>query len=113
MAGLIISPLMALGLEGMFATSEIFDFLVRTVLDDVLVNSVFITLLTTIGVLGVGISTAWLNVNYDFWGRSVLQWALFMPLAFPAYILAYVYTDFFDVAGGLAVWQPAWTATGQ
>ncbi len=99
---IILSPLIALGLESFGNSSDIFDFLVRTVLDDVILNSLIILVLTSLGVLGIGISCAWFSVHYIFWGRGVFQWMLFMPLAFPSYILAYVYTDFFDQAGELA-----------
>lgn len=103
MALVILSPLFALMLESVGNKSEIFEFLVRTVLDDVVVNSLIILFLTSIAVLFIGISCAWLSVHYLFWGRCILQWMLFLPLAFPSYILAYVYTDFFDQAGHLAL----------
>jgi len=99
---IILSPLIALGYEGFSAKSDTFAFLMQNVLDDVVINSVIITCLTSIGVLVIGVSTAWLNVQYSFFAKRILQWALFMPLAFPAYILAYVYTDFFDEAGKFA-----------
>ena len=99
---IILSPLLALGFKGMSAESDMFAFLMQTVLTDVLFNSFIIVFLTSIGVSLIGISCAWLSVQYSFWGKPVLQWALFMPLAFPAYILAYVYTDFFDAAGSFA-----------
>jgi iron(III) transport system permease protein len=99
---IILMPLFALGLESVSNDSDVFGFLVRNVLDDVVLNSVMILVLSGLGVLGIGISCAWFNVHYSFWGRCVFQWMLFMPLAFPSYILAYVYTDFFDQAGALA-----------
>jgi len=99
---IILMPLFALGYEGFFKTSDVFEFLARNVLDDVLVNSLAISVLTAVGVLCVGISAAWFVTQYSFFGVRFLQWALFMPLAFPAYILAYVYTDFFDVAGSFS-----------
>jgi len=58
--------------------------------------------------LGVGIITAavgslsaWLVVMYDFPGRGFFSWALALPLALPAFALAYAYADLFDVAGPL------------
>lgn len=99
---IILSPLIALGLQGLSMGSDTFSFLIRTVLDDVLINTLIITLLTSIGVLVIGVCTAWFTVQYSFWGRRILQLALFMPLAFPAYILAYFYTDFFDETGRFA-----------
>ena len=99
----VISPLWALTYEGFSNTSDTFGFLIKTALDDVLLNSFVIVFFTSLGVLTIGTGTAWFITQYSFWGRSVLQWALFMPLAFPAYILAYLYTDFFDEAGQLAL----------
>lgn len=99
---IILAPLLALALEGGATESDTFAFLVRHVLDDVFMNSLVITLMTSIGVLTIGVSAAWFISQYYFFGRRVLQWALFMPLAFPAYILAYIYTDFFDEAGQFA-----------
>ncbi|MBI1301225.1 MAG: ABC transporter permease subunit [Alphaproteobacteria bacterium] len=96
---IILLPLLALGYKGLSTENDTFGFLVINVLDDVLINSLAITLMTSIGVLSIGISTAWFTSQYSFWGRRIFQTALFMPLAFPAYILAYVYTDFFDEAG--------------
>ena len=97
----VLSPLMAIIFKS-FSRSEVFEFLFLNVLGNLLFNTAaVIVILTAIGVLAVGISSAWFVSRYSFWGRRLLQWALFMPLAFPAYILAYVYTDYFDEAGQL------------
>ena len=96
----VLSPLMAIIFKS-FSRSEVFEFLFLNVLGNLLFNTAVIVILTAIGVLAVGISSAWFVSQYSFWGRRLLQWALFMPLAFPAYILAYVYTDYFDEAGQL------------
>ena len=63
------------------------------------------TLLLVAGVaLGtslLGISTAWLVSQYQFPGRTLLSWALLLPLAVPSYILAFVITDQLEYAGTL------------
>ena len=38
---------------------------------------------------------------YRFPGQRLLNWALVLPLAMPAYVLAYAYTDFLQVTGPL------------
>ncbi len=73
------------------------------VLDDVVLNSLVIAAFTGAGVFMVGVSCAWLCVHYHFPGSRLLEWMLCIPLAFPAYILAYIYTDLFDAAGSLAI----------
>src|SRR5204862_1133440 len=62
----------------------------------------------------VGTGTAWLVTAYRFPGRDTLAWALALPLAFPTYIVAYVYVDFFDSFGpvqnllaALTGWTPS------
>ena len=81
------------------SNQELWLHLVNTVLPIYVVN----TLLLFIGVLalsaGLGISTAWLVTYYSFTGKKVIEWALILPLACPAYIIAYVYTDFLEYAG--------------
>ena len=47
----------------------------------------------------VGIGTAWLVTTFDFPGRGALAWLLPLPLAFPTYIVAYVYVDVLDAIG--------------
>ena len=68
------------------------------------------TLLLTGGVVGVsvtlGTGLAWLVGAYEFPGRRTLSWALVLPLAMPSYILGFVTTSVFGVAGPIQVW---WT----
>ena len=47
----------------------------------------------------MGVSTAWLTTSCEFPGRRFFDWALLLPLAFPAYIIAYTYTGMFEYAG--------------
>ena len=52
-----------------------------------------------IGATVIGSATAWLVVATEFRGRRLLEIALVVPLAFPAYVLAYAYTDVLDHPG--------------
>ena len=52
----------------------------------------------------VGSIAAWLVVMHRFPGRSIFSWALALPLAAPAFAIAYAYADLFDVAGPLRFW---------
>jgi iron(III) transport system permease protein len=47
----------------------------------------------------IGVATAWLTAMHDFPGRRIFEWALVLPLAVPAYVMAYVYTDFLQFVG--------------
>jgi iron(III) transport system permease protein len=52
-----------------------------------------------VGVLIIGVPAAWLVSVCDFPGRKFFTWALLLPLAMPAYIIAYTYTGLLDFAG--------------
>ena len=68
-------------------------------LADYVRNTVILGLGVGIGVLLIGVSTAWLTSMCDFPGRRWLSWALLLPMAIPAYIIAYTYTGMLDFAG--------------
>ena len=68
-------------------------------LPDYLRNTLLLSLGVGLGVLLIGISTAWLTSMCDFPGRRWLSWALLLPMAIPAYIIAYTYTGMLDFAG--------------
>jgi iron(III) transport system permease protein len=63
------------------------------------------TLLLLIGVgagtLVVGGGLAWLVVHHRFPGRGVLEWALILPLAVPAYVIGFAFVGLFEYAGPL------------
>ncbi|MBL8458036.1 iron ABC transporter permease [Zoogloea sp.] len=80
-------------------TSETWAHLVATVLPDYVLNSLALCAGVGIGVAIVGVATAWLTAMHDFPGRRVFEWALVLPLAVPAYVMAYVYTDFLQFVG--------------
>ncbi len=57
--------------------------------------------LVAVGATALGAVSAWLVVMHRFPGRDIFAWALALPLAAPAFALAYAYADLFDVAGPL------------
>src|SRR5690606_27235237 len=52
-----------------------------------------------IGVTLLGVSLAWLTALCEFPGRRWLDWALMLPFAIPAYVLAFVFVGLLDFAG--------------
>ena len=65
------------------------------------VNSGLLVLLVALGVTLVGVGSAWLTVMCEFPGRRTVAWLLALPLALPAYVIAYAYTDFLQFSGPL------------
>ena len=80
-------------------SNDAWNHLVDTVLSDYISNSLILMLGVTYGTLTIGITTAWLTSICEFPGRRFFQWALLLPLAVPAYIIAYTYTGMLDFAG--------------
>lgn len=98
-AGVVATPVVVV-LSSIFADSTaIWSHLASTVLPRYLINSVLLMLGVGAGVLGLGVSTAWLVTVCRFPGRRWLEWGLLLPLAAPGYLLAYAYTDFLDYSG--------------
>lgn len=104
-AGVLLSALLlALPVLVVFSfvfvpADEVWRHLAGTVLADYLGNTSMLALGVAFGVLLLGIPTAWATTVYEFPGRRLLEWALLLPLAIPAYIIAYTYTGLLDFAG--------------
>ncbi len=82
-------------------TSATWSHLAQTVLPEYISNSLWLCLGVGLGVGTLGVTTAWLTAMHDFPGRRFFDWALVLPLAMPAYVMAYVYTDFLQFVGPL------------
>ena len=71
--------------------------------DSVLWRYTWTTLVLVVSVAScsilIGAATAWIVVTTEFPGRRLFEMALILPLAFPAYVLAYAYTDILDHPG--------------
>ena len=95
-------PVLAVG-ANLFAggPGETWGHLMATVLPEYVANSVWLCLGVGIGVAAMGTGAAWLVALNDFPGRRIAEWALLLPMAMPAYVLAYTYTDFLQFVGPL------------
>jgi len=63
-------------------------------------------------ILFARVSLAWLTALCDFPGRRWLDWALMLPFALPAYVLAFVFLGVFDFAGPLQGALRDWFSLG-
>ena len=98
-AALVVLPVLAV-LANVFAdTGQVLDRLVAAALADYVVNTLVLMAGVALGAGVIGTAAAWLVAMYRFPGRDWLEWALLLPFAAPAYVLAYVYTDLLDYAG--------------
>ena len=60
-----------------------------------------LSLILGVGILSItiGVSCAWILAKYKFFLSNIVEWALLLPAAIPAYIVAYCYTDFLEYGG--------------
>ena len=114
---LISLPILALissWLEWNAASAEVLKELAQTVLPDYLLTSVLLCAGVAVGVTVLGLSTATAVTLFKFPGQSFFEWALLLPMAMPAYVVAYAYTDFFQYSGSLQNFiRSTWSLEGR
>ncbi|KAF1039344.1 MAG: putative 2-aminoethylphosphonate transport system permease protein PhnU [Herbaspirillum frisingense] len=80
----------------------------QTVLPGYLATSGWLALMVTLGVILVGGAGAVAVSLFEFRGKRFLSWALLLPMAMPAYVSAYAYTDFLQYAGAVQSTLRGW-----
>ena len=78
-----------------------------TVLPGYFWTTLWLGLWVALGAACVGMATAAAVTLFDFPGRRQMEWLLLLPLAMPAYVTAYAYTDFLQFSGPLQTWLRA------
>ena len=103
-AGVLLLPLLVVASSVFFSSGDVWQHLYETVLAEYVANSLLLALGVACLSLPLGVIPAWLVTLYRFPCSRQLEWALLLPLAMPAYIIAYTYTGMLDVAGPLQSW---------
>lgn len=98
-AALVALPVMVVASRVFVPTDGVWDHLVRTVLWEYVGNTLRLVVLVGAGTAIIGVGTAWLVTMCRFPGSRMLEWALLLPLAVPAYVMAYTYTDLLQFVG--------------
>lgn len=96
---LLAWPMLALIWTLIAEASPAWPHLRATVLPDYLGNTLLLVVLVGTGAVLIGTGAAWLTSAMRFPGSGFLSAALVLPLAAPAYVIAYVYTDLLDFSG--------------
>ena len=97
----VLLPVTGLLWAAIGTDENIWQHLLNSVLPSYIVNSLILVTGVCLGVTFVGTCTAWLIANCRFPGHKIFGWMLILPLAMPAYVMAYVYTDFLEYSGPL------------
>ena len=107
LAALLCLPVLALlgawlpaGQEG-GPSGAILAAMAATVLPEYLWTTLWLGLFVALGAAVVGTASAAAVTLFDFRGRRQMEWLLLLPLAMPAYVTAYAYTDFLQYSGPL------------
>jgi iron(III) transport system permease protein len=98
-AAIVAAPILVVALSWFTPAGEVWRHLVQTVLGELLLNTVVLMLGVGGGVFLLGAGLAWLTTMYDFPWRRLFDWALMLPLAIPAYVLAFVAVALLDFSG--------------
>ncbi|MCC6135462.1 MAG: iron ABC transporter permease [Candidatus Contendobacter sp.] len=99
LAALLALPVLTVFVTALQPAGAVWRHLADTVLADYVLNSVALMIGVGAGTLLIGVPTAWLTAVCEFPGRRWFEWALLLPMAIPAYIIAYTYTGLLDFAG--------------
>ncbi len=93
------APVLVLALALMAGPGPSLPHLISTVMPEVLVTTLGMSVLVACGTALIGTVCAWLVTTYHFPGVRLFDWLLLLPLAVPTYIIGYVYTDALAYAG--------------
>jgi iron(III) transport system permease protein len=98
---LVLLPLSVLLFSWHEIDQQIWAHLWQTQLPRLLSNTLMLVVGVGFGVTLLGVSLAWLTSLCEFPGRRWLDWALMLPFAIPAYVLAFVFVGLLDFSGPL------------
>jgi len=105
-------PVLVVGSAIFQPLNENWQHLKEFLLAEYITNSLILMLGVSFGVLTMGVITAWLTSMCEFPNRRLFSWMLLLPLAIPAYIIAYTYTGLLDFAGPVQSQIREWTGWG-
>lgn len=98
-AALFALPAIAVVFLAFGPSDGIWQHLSSTVLPNALLNTFELLIGAGLVTAIVGTAAAWLVTMYRFPGREIADRLLVLPLAIPAYIVAYAYVELLDYAG--------------
>ena len=98
-AAIAVAPIIALAVIAARGSGDLWRHLFTTVVPAATVETALLAIGVAVFVMVVGTATAWLVAAHDFPGRRLLEVALLLPLAFPAYVLAYSWLDLLHPIG--------------
>ena len=102
---LVATPIFVVAFSWALPEHELWAHFSENILSDLISSTLILLLGVGVGVTLLGTVLAYLVVMVEFPGRKWLEWALFLPFAIPAYVLAFVYLGVFDYSGYAQTWM--------
>ncbi len=102
-AVLVALPVVAVIWTALTPSGDIWPHLIATSLPGYIGTTLWLMLGVGSSVLITGVTTAWLVTMCRFPCRRLFEWLLLLPMAFPAYVIAYAYTDLLEYAGAVQI----------
>jgi iron(III) transport system permease protein len=105
---IVALPVLSVIFLAFFPEENIWPHLIETTLPRYLITT--LQLMAGVGALTlvIGLASAWAVTMCEFPGRKFFEWAMLLPFAVPAYVIAYVYTSLLDYAGPVQKALRAW-----
>ena len=98
-AVVVCVPLLMILITAFKPSGEVIQHIASTLLLQLLGNTAILVVGVGSCSLVLGVSLAWLTSMCDFPGRRLFSWALLLPMAVPAYVLAFTFIGLFDYTG--------------
>ena len=112
LALLVAVPLLVVFSGWLQPSTEVWSHLAETLLSQLFINTIKLVIGVGLGVMLLGVSLAWLTARCDFPGRRLFDWMLMLPLAIPAYVMAFVAIGLLDFSGPVQTALREWLGAG-
>lgn len=100
-AAVIALPVLLVAANLLAPRWDVWTHLARTMLGELVLNTLLLLTGVGVGVGALGTALAWLVATRRFPGRDLFDWALILPLAMPAYVIGFVFVGLLEFAGPL------------
>ncbi|MFO7993329.1 MAG: iron ABC transporter permease [Marinobacter sp.] len=105
---IVVLPVLSVIILALFPEENIWPHLLDTTLPRYLTTTLKLMAGVAVITLTIGLATAWTVTMCEFPGRKFFEWAMLLPFAVPAYVIAYVYTSLLDYAGPVQTTLRGW-----
>ncbi len=105
---IVALPVLSVLFLALFPEQNIWPHLISTTLPRYLWTTLQLMFGVSVLTLFIGLATAWAVTMCEFPGRRFFEWAMLLPFAVPAYVIAYVYTTLLDYAGPVQTAMREW-----